>query len=70
MMTKTATATGAAATGGGDGSGVQYTGFGGAAATASSTPNGGYRARGMFIFETYGLGLVFSGLFAGFALLL
>jgi len=67
---KTAAATGAASTGSSDGNGAQFTGFGGAAATATSAPNAGNKFRTIFTAETYGLGLVFAGFFAGFTIFL
>jgi len=50
--------------------GAQYTGFGGAAATTAATTHKGAAMAAVDMGRSYGLAIVFSGLFAGFALVL
>ncbi|KAF2498686.1 hypothetical protein BU16DRAFT_536694 [Lophium mytilinum] len=65
------TGTGAAATNAQTtATGAVYTGFGGAAATSTGSAKKGAAASAMQVGSSYGLAIVFSGLFAGFALVL
>jgi len=71
VSTSKPTGTGAAATNaqttGGD---AGYTGFGGAAATSTGSPKKGAAPVAVSVGQSYGLAIVFAGLFAGFALVL
>jgi len=61
-------ANGASTTGAGT---AVYTGFGGAAATTTAAGgNKGAAATAMDLSQSYGLAVIFAGLFAGFAIVL
>jgi len=71
VSTSKPTGTGAAATGAQTtGANAGYSGFGGAAATSTGSPKKGAATVAASMGQSYGLAIVFSGLFAGFALML